>query len=265
MKVAVVGHVEWCHFLRVDSVPKPGEIIAAVESWHEAAGGGGVSAVQLARHADTCVLFTAVGEDETADRVREQLANFGVQVHASVVDSEPTKEAIVYIDKDKERTITTYGKLKPSGEDKSLPWDELANMDAVYFVSGDAAALQAARKARVLVSTARVTPTIVEAGVLLDALVMSSDDRGEQYAGDTSSVSGLVVRTEGSRGGGTESGLVYEAQPVSADDMQDTYGCGDSFAAGLTFALGQGKEAADALYVAAEWGADAARRRGAHG
>ena len=28
MNVAVVGHVEWIEFLRVEAVPKPGEIVA---------------------------------------------------------------------------------------------------------------------------------------------------------------------------------------------------------------------------------------------
>jgi len=33
MKVAVVGHVEWVEFARVASVPLPGEISHALETW----------------------------------------------------------------------------------------------------------------------------------------------------------------------------------------------------------------------------------------
>ena len=46
-------------------------------------------------------------------------------------------------------------KLLPSGEDGSLPWEELRRCAAVYFVSGDVAALRAARRCPVLVATAR--------------------------------------------------------------------------------------------------------------
>ena len=63
MRTAVVGHVEWVEFVRVDRVPGPGEIIQARESWAEAAGGGGVASVGLAALAGTCTLFTALGRD----------------------------------------------------------------------------------------------------------------------------------------------------------------------------------------------------------
>ena len=36
MRTAVVGHVEWVEFVRVDRVPGPGEIIQARETWAEA-------------------------------------------------------------------------------------------------------------------------------------------------------------------------------------------------------------------------------------
>ena len=43
MRAAVVGHVEWVEFVRVDRLPSRGEIVVAEESWKEAGGGGGVS------------------------------------------------------------------------------------------------------------------------------------------------------------------------------------------------------------------------------
>ena len=46
MRVAVVGHVEWIEFARVERVPKAGEIVHASETWEAAAGGGAVAAVQ---------------------------------------------------------------------------------------------------------------------------------------------------------------------------------------------------------------------------
>jgi ribokinase len=49
MRVAVVGHVEWVEFARVQELPRAGEIVHATETWAEAAGGGAVAAVQLAK------------------------------------------------------------------------------------------------------------------------------------------------------------------------------------------------------------------------
>ena len=42
----------------------------------------------------------------------------------------------------------------------------------------------------------------------------------------------------------------------------DAYGCGDSFAAGLAFALGEGRSVADALDLAARCGATCLTGRG---
>ena len=41
MKLAVVGHVEWIEFLRVEAVPRPGAIVGAQEAWEEPAGKAG--------------------------------------------------------------------------------------------------------------------------------------------------------------------------------------------------------------------------------
>ena len=56
MRVAVVGHIEWVEFVRVGSVPLSGQIVHALETWEEPAGGGAVAAVQLARLAGSCSL-----------------------------------------------------------------------------------------------------------------------------------------------------------------------------------------------------------------
>src|SRR5262245_56160540 len=80
MRTAVLGHVEWVDFVRVAAMPRPGEIVRALDAWEEPAGGGGVAAVQLAKLAGTCTLFTALGEDERGRRVRKELPHHGVRV-----------------------------------------------------------------------------------------------------------------------------------------------------------------------------------------
>src|SRR4051812_730903 len=149
MRVAVVGHVEWVEFARVESVPRPGEIAHALETWEEPAGGGAVAAAQLARLAGSCSFFPALGAAELGRRSRAELSRLGVEGRA-IPEAEPTRRAFTYVDDTGERTITVLGeKLRPRGGDSRLPWRELAEMDAVYFVSGDAEALHHCRTARV--------------------------------------------------------------------------------------------------------------------
>jgi ribokinase len=264
MKVAVVGHVEWVEFARVDHVPQPGEVVHSVDRWEEAAGGGAVAAVQLARLAGKATLFTVFGDDELGRRARKQLAGQGVTVRA-VVAPEPQRRAFTFVDAVGERTITVLGdKLRPSGGDSRLPWDELARADAVYFVSGDAEALERARRARVVVASARELPMLREARVELDALVGSSEDSGERYEpGELEPPPKLVVATAGGLGGWTRPGGPFRAAALPAP-VEDTYGAGDCFAAGLTFALAAGQSREDALELAARCGAAVMTGRGAY-
>jgi ribokinase len=268
MKAAVVGHVEYVEFALVERVPKPGEIVHAEDTWSEAAGGGSVAAVQLAKlAAGSSLFFTALGDEELGHRAKQELENHGVHVHCEFKDK-AQRRAFTYLDSDGERTITTiHERYGPSGSD-DLAWDELGDTDAVYFVSGDVGALRAARRARVLVATARSLQVLKEAGVQLDALVHSSKDAGERYAaGQLDPEPKLVVGTSGSDGGTWtaaegRTGSFHAAQlpgPVA-----DTYGAGDCFAAGLTFALGSGLEVDEALELASRCGASSITGRGAY-
>ena len=268
VRVGVVGHVEWVEFARVARVPQPGEIIRATAWWSEAAGGGSVSSVQLARITGACTLYTALGRDEVGESALEQLTGHGVTVEAARHD-EPQRRGFTFVDADRERTITIIGEKHVPRAADSLAWEALAGADAVYFVSGDAGALRAARAARVLVATARVLPTIAQAGVELDALVRSGSDPSERYEpGDLDPAPGLVVTTAGRRGGSWSAADgrtgAYEATPLPGP-LEDSYGAGDSFAAGLTYALGLGLPPEKALEFAARLGAEALTRSGAHG
>ena len=173
MQLAVVGHVEWVEFARVEHAPEPGEIVHALETWEEPAGGGAVAAVQLANLAGSCLLFTALAGDELGRRSREELEARGVTVHAGEARG-TQRRALTHVDEAGERTITVLGdKLLPPGEDGSLPWELLGRCDAVYFVSGDIPALRAARRCAALVATARELATLRRAAVQVDVLVGS--------------------------------------------------------------------------------------------
>jgi ribokinase len=255
VRVAVVGHTEWVEFVRVERIPQQGEIIHALETWEEAAGGGAVAAVQLAKLNGSVEFFTALGDDEIGRRSCEQLAAQGVTIHAVTIDT-PHRRAFTYVDAEGERTITVIGpKLAASGEDGRLPWEELARCDAVYFTGGDVAAVGAARRARVFVATARELPTLHRAGEELDVLLGSAEDTGERVdAFELDPPPRAVVTTAGALGGWMRPGGPFRAAPLPGP-VADAYGAGDSFAAGVTFGLGAGKPLEEAVALGARCGA----------
>lgn len=258
MRVAVVGHHEWIEALRVDHLPVAGEIVHAIPEWTAPAGGGPGAAGQLLKLAGSVEFFTALGDDELGHRSARAMEAMGFTLHAAFYP-EPTRRGIVHIDDTGERTITVIGeRLAPFGDDE-LPWGNLSEVDAVYFTAGDAAALRHARRARVLVATARAMEVLAAAGVQLDALVGSTADPAEVYEhGDITPVPRLVVRTEGGKGGtfqvAGESEQRFAAAPLPGP-VVDRYGAGDSFAGALAYGLGAGLSPDEAAGLAARCGA----------
>jgi ribokinase len=265
MKVAVVGHVEACAFARVDHVPAAGEIVEAEEGWEEAAGGGAVAAVQLARLAGECLLFTALADDPFGRAAKSDLENRGLRVEAAWRRA-AQRRAFVHLDRGGERTITVTGDRLAPRIDDPLPWSELAGCDAVYLTAGDRGAAVAAREAARMVATIRAREAFADSDVELDVLVASADDRGERYSsGMIEPPPRAVVLTSGAEGGVVEEagGSVsrWSAPPLPGP-LVDTYGAGDSFAGGLTFGLASGLPIGEAVELGARCGAACVTGRG---
>ncbi|HEY1330876.1 MAG TPA: PfkB family carbohydrate kinase [Actinomycetota bacterium] len=256
--MAVVGHVEWIEFVRVERVPRPGDIVHASQRWELPGGGGAVAAVQLAKLAGGATLFTAFGDDELGHRAHDELSAMGLRVE-STYRPEPQRRGFVFIDADGERTITVIGdRLGPAMADP-LPWEDLASTAGVYFTAGDDGALRASRSAGAVVATSRVFDQLARAGVALDALVASGRDRGERF--DLEALRpppSLVVLTEGGSGGTWqrpgEEPVHFDPAPLPGPGG-DAYGAGDSFAAGLTFGLASRMASGEAVALAAKCGA----------
>lgn len=264
-RVAVVGHVEWLDFAVVDMVPAAGEIVTAKRHFALAAGGGAVAAVQLRKLAGAALFLTALGDDEPAARAAAELRDeHGVELHA-VARPRPQRRAFTHLDARAERTITVLGeRMVPHGDDL-LPWGELAVADGVYLTGGDGGAARAARGARVLVATARASDALLAGGVRADVLVASARDAKERDGLAALPRPRWTVLTDGARGGRWEgadgSTGTWDAAALPGPPV-DAYGCGDSFAAGLTYGLAAGMELADALALAARCGAHCLTGRG---
>jgi ribokinase len=265
-RVGVVGHVEWVDFAVVDSLPAPGEVVHAREVFGAPGGAGAVAAVQLRRLAEAVSLFCALGDDELAGRSRAGLEALGVEVHGAA-RARPQRRCFCHAEAGGERTITVLGeRIVPHGADP-LPWERLGELDAVFFTAGDADAARAARAARLLVATPRALGPLAEAGVAVDVLVASAADAREAAAA-RKLAAGVLVLTSGGRGGswsgddgtaGRWDAVAPPAPPV------DAYGCGDSFAAGLTFGLASGLELDEAVALGARCGAWCLAGRGPYG
>jgi ribokinase len=264
-RVGVVGHVEHIEFCVVERLPRAGEVTHATHWFSQAGGGGAVAAVQLRKLAGEATFLTALGNDDIARALRAELRRNGVTVHAAERDR-PHRRGFTHLDATGERTITIMGeRIVPRGDDP-LPWHELAHLDAVYLTAGDVEAVRRARRAKTLVATVRAYEALVEAHVRLDALVSSAADRTERH--DLRRLDPpprAIVVTEGAKGGRytTAEGTAgrWAAVPPPGPAV-DAYGCGDSFAAGLTFGLGAGLRLEEALALGARCGAHCVAGRG---
>jgi ribokinase len=260
----VVGHVEWMEFVCVDRYPARGSVQQAQRAFTHAGGGGTVAAAVLAELGAQVDFFCALGRDANGEEAAAELTRRGVTVHVAWRRA-PTRYGFTLLDDDGERTIVTVGeRLAPAGEDE-LPWELLERADGVYLTAGDAGAVRDARSARVLVSTPRVEQPLSDSGVQIDALVFSaSDDDEVRWAQPLGPHTRLMVATEGADGGrwwGESEGRWPTVPPPG--EVQDPYGCGDSFAAGFTFGLAQGTTIADAAAIGARCGARMLTRVGA--
>jgi ribokinase len=259
-----VGHIEWVEFVPVEHLPGAGEVIHAGEVLSRAAGGGGVVAAVLAELGAEVDFYTALGNDAYGRGAMRQLVERGVTMHVAWRD-DPTRRAFTLLERGGERTIVTIGaRLDPLDADE-LDWPKLREAAGVYVTAGDAAALWAAREAPVVVASPRARTALSEAGPTIDALVFSASDRDERdWAERAGSRTRLMVATDGSRGGrwwGESEGRWQAAELPGA--AIDSYGCGDSFAAGFTFGLASGEPVERAAALGARCGALCLTRTGA--
>jgi ribokinase len=257
LRIAVVGHVEHVTTGRVPAVPRAGEIVHLADPRWFPGGGGGVAYLQLARSDAEVHLFTALGDDDAGDRVAAEVTRAGGALHA-VHRPAPHTRCVAMIDAAGERTIVVLGEPHHPRADDPLPWELLARCDAVYFTADDPAALRLARRARVLVATARRRPALAAAGVRADVVVGSATDARERSTlADYPTPPDALVLTEGARGGRIETpaGTARFEAPPAPPRLGGAYGAGDSFAAALTWYVAAGLPLLDACARAGRHGA----------
>ena len=236
LNFAVVGHVEWITFLKVDQLPKPGVISHSEKSLEYPAGGGAIIAKKLSELTSNQIhFFTALGNDDYGDKCFKILSNMGIKLHIAWREK-PTRRGFSLIDSQGERAITVIGeRLAPKHKD-NLQWNILKKMDGIFITASDSEIFKMARSASILCTTPRVgLDTINKSNVLLDGLIGSNLDPGEVFSFSELFVKPkYTIKTEGENGGIIFPGGRYKALKNNKRKI-DSYGCGDSFAAGILY------------------------------
>ena len=251
LKFAVIGHIEWINFLEVDQLPKPGLISHSKKFEEYPAGGGSVIAKKLRELTNNEVhFFTALGNDFYGNQSLDILEKMGIKLHVAWREK-PTRKGFSLIDSYGERSITIIGdRLAPNHKD-NLDWSILNDMDGIFITAADAEIFKKSRIVEVLCTTPRVgISTINKSGVFVDGLIGSNLDPGEVYSlNELTSKPKFVIKTEGENGGLIIPGGRYEA--IKSKKIKvDSYGCGDSFAAGILYGLSSKWSIEDSLNLA---------------
>ena len=238
LKFAVIGHIEWINFLKVDLLPEPGIITHAKTSLELPAGGGALIAKTLYELSNNEIhFFTSLGKDYYGEKSFDFFKKIGINLHVAW-RSEPTRKGFSLIDKKGERSITIIGKrLAPSFND-DLDWEILRDMDGIFITAGDNNLFKKAREANILCTTPRVGIDLInQSKVNLDALIGSNLDPDESFLlSDLNEKHKYVIKTEGEKGGIYIPGGRFNAINNNYPKI-DSYGCGDSFAAGILYGL----------------------------
>ncbi len=264
LKLAVIGHVEWVTFLKVDQLPLAGQISHAKDCFEEAAGGAAVAAVQMARLINGPVdLITSLGNDNYGERCYERLTKLGLNLKVAWREK-PTRKGISLISKDGERAITVIGeRLQPIASD-NLPWSDMKNYDGIFVTATDKEGIRLARKARFLSATPRTGAiTLKTSKVKLNALIGSGLDPDEKINyKELDPKPDIYISTKG-RSGGTVFPKNLEYKSIAPSEKEiDTYGCGDCFAGAVTTALSAKLSLDQALKIGAYCGAECTTRYG---
>ena len=238
LNFAVIGHVEWMNFLKVDQLPKPGVISHSKNSIDYPAGGGAVIAKTLLELTNNEVhFFTSLGDDYYGKKCFKILSDMGLKLHVAW-RKQPTRRGFSLTDCNGERSITVIGeRLAPNYKDK-LEWNIFEKMDGIFITAADSEIFKKARIAKKLCTTPRVgLSTINNSNVFLDGLIGSNLDPGEVFSISELSLKPIyTIKTEGEDGGIVFPGGRYKALKNKRNKV-DSYGCGDSFAAGILYGL----------------------------
>lgn len=252
-------------------------------------GGGSAAntAAWLSAAGAEVTLVGRVGDDERGRAAVEELRATGVDARVALDPDRPTGTCLVLIEPGGERTMAPDAGANDGLTEEDLPDDVLAEA-AHLHVAGYAllregsrpaarAAIARAAEHGLSVSVDPSSSALLDAGFLdladgaelllpnaSEAHALTGDSDPEAAARALADRFGEVVVTLGPGGAlWTDGAEVLRAAAVAVDEVEDTTGAGDAFAAGFLDARVAGESTAEALAAGCRLAARAVRTAGA--
>jgi ribokinase len=258
--IAVVGSINLDMVVTVERHPAPGETVMGGDRRELPGGKGANQAVAVARLGADVAMIGRVGADAHGTRLRDQLANEGVDVeHVTVDDDAPTGMALIAVDGAGENTIVVSpgANAHVGAGDVGAARDVLAGA-AVTLLQHEVPVSAVDAAIAVAGGTVVLNPAPARALAReVDVLVPNRGELGKLARRDGDPVDlarGLdraraVVVTLGSEGVLVVEGRRSERIAAPRVNAVDTTGAGDAFCGALAQALADGAD----LVEAARW------------
>lgn len=280
--VAVVGSINQDLGMRLDRSPSVGETVLGDDVRWSPGGKGANQAVGCAHLGLRTSMVGAVGDDVSGRRLRERMANEGVDIrHVSVLDA-ATGLAVVLVDRDGDSTIVVSpganGRLAPSHVDEAERVIASARALLCQLEVPVATVARAAELASGLVVLNPAPGHVLPSTLLqmVDILVPNRHElasiTGRGVPRTAADVTAAVRELDGPRAVvvtlGADGALVVEKGkpthvPAVTVTPVDATGAGDSFCAGLVAGLLEGAALVDAVRDAVRVAAATTLRLGA--
>ena len=265
--VVCVGTAVMDYIFAIGELPRGGGKHFATGFSEIGGGPAATGAVAAARLGARAALWGRVGADAVGQRLVEELAGYGVDTdHLRRIDGGRSSLSAVMVDDRGERMIVNFTDPDMDADASWLPLEKLGETAAVLahhrWPVGATTVLEKARSLGVpSVLDADAAPEkeaaelIVLAshvafpqGVLADLSGTADIAGGLKWGQERSG--GWVCVTTGGDGCHWLEGGTLRHQPAFAVDVVDTLGAGDVFHGALAVALGEGREAAQAVRFA---------------
>ena len=286
-KLVVLGSINADHILNLDAFPTPGETVTG-NRYQVAFGGKGANqAVAAGRSGANIAFIACTGDDDTGERVRNQLASDNIDTAPiSVVEGESTGVALIFVNAEGENVIGIHAGANAAltPERVAAQQARIADADALLMqlespVESVLAAAKIAHENHTTVvlnpAPARVlsdellalvdiiTPNETEAEKLTGIRVENDDDAARAAQALHQKGINNVIITLGSRG--VWASVEGEGHRVPGFKVKavDTIAAGDTFNGALVTALLEGEPLETAIRFAHAAAAIAVTRPGA--
>lgn len=286
-KLVVLGSINADHILNLDSFPTPGETVTGTQYQIAFGGKGANQAVAAGRSGADIAFIACTGDDDTGERVRQQLISDNIDVAPiSVIANESTGVALIFVNGEGENVIGIHAganaALSPALVDAQRERIAQASALLMQLESPVESVLAAARIAHenqtivalnpaparelsdeLLALVDIITPNETEAEKLTGINVASDEDAARAAQALHAKGIDTVIITLGSRGVWASVNGDGRRVPGFKVKAIDTIAAGDTFNGALMTALLENRALDEAIRFAHAAAAIAVTRKGA--